>query len=284
MQRAASVLTLAAVSLSCASLPALAQQLPGGPQRPPAILQQDSSDARGTRAQLHQLFRQLPPAVGEVLSRDPSLLANEQYLAPYPTLQAFLQQHPEIARNPGFFLGGFSYFEPQPRNRALDILENVLGGFLVLFGGAAVLGMLVWLVRAIIDHRRWLRVSRVQTELQTKVMDRLTNNEDLLAYLQSPGGRRFLEGAPALGEGAVRPYGAPIGSILWSVQGGVVLISLGVGLWFVQGRVLEEVAEGFYIIGVIVTALGAGFVLSALVAYALSRRFGLTATQRADHA
>ena len=51
-----------------------------------------------------------PPAVGEVLQRDPSLLTRADYLAPYPVLWAFLQKHPEIVRNPSFFLGRFEYY------------------------------------------------------------------------------------------------------------------------------------------------------------------------------
>ena len=50
--------------------------------------------------------------------RDPSLLTRADYLAPYPVLWAFLQKHPEIARNPSFFLGNFEYYEPRPQDRS----------------------------------------------------------------------------------------------------------------------------------------------------------------------
>ncbi len=56
--------------------------------------------------------------------------------------------------------------------------------------------LLVWVVRTVVDHRRWLRQSRVQVEVHTKLLDRLTSNEDLLAYAQTPAGSRFLESAP----------------------------------------------------------------------------------------
>ncbi len=255
-----------------------------GDAQVPDTVFQDSLDARATRDRLQQILRQLPPAVGEVLRRDPSLLTRADYLSPYPTLVAFLQQHPEIARSPSFFLGSFEYFERDPRDRAEEVFAVVLGGFAAAAAFAAFLAVFVWLVGAIIEHRRWLRLSRVQAEVHTKVMDRLTSNEDLLAYIQTPAGRRFLESAPIAVDGAPRTHSAPVASILWSLQGGVVLIALGIGMWFLQGDVVEEVSQALYVIGVIAAALGAGFVVSALMAYAISSRLGLVVTPKIDHA
>ena len=59
-----------------------------------------SQSADFTRNRLQQLLYQLPPNVRGVLQYDPSLVDRPDYLNPYPTLQAFLKQHPEIARNP----------------------------------------------------------------------------------------------------------------------------------------------------------------------------------------
>jgi hypothetical protein len=108
-------------------------------------------------------------------------------------------------------------------------------------------------------------------------LDRLTTNEDLLAYIQSPAGRRFLESAPLVLEGDSRPTSAPLGRILWSVQAGVILASLGVGLWVVQGSVIADIAPGFSVMGTIAFAVGIGFVVSAALSYLLSARLGLLA-------
>jgi hypothetical protein len=240
-------------------------------------------DARATRQQFAQLLRRLPPNVGEVLERDPSLLTRGDYLDPYPVLVQFLEQHPEIAKNPYYFVGGFQYREPQPRDRAeelFQVLGVATGG---LAAGVALLSVFVWLVRNVIEHRRWLRASRVQAEVHSKIMDRLTTNEELMAYVQSPAGRRFLEAAP-VGDARTRGQSAPVNSILWSLQGGVVLVALGVGMWFVQDRVIRELAEGFFIIGVIAAALGGGFIASALMSYKISARMGLVDTSRSDNA
>ena len=62
--------------------------------------------------------------------------------------------------------------------------------------GLTVIGTAAWLIRSAIEYRKWLRVSKTHVDTHAKLMDRLTSNEDLVAYMQSPAGRRFLEAAP----------------------------------------------------------------------------------------
>ena len=264
------------------SAPALAQEpvRRQTPQSPAVTLFEDSRTANETREQLQRLLRQYPPAVAEVLQRDPSLLNRPDYLAPYPALVAFLNQYPEVPRNPSFFFGDFHYHQPDPRERANEVLAVVFGGMAGAGAFLAVISLFVWIIRSVIDHRRWLRLSRVQTEVHTKLMDRLTTNEDLLAYIQSPAGRRFLESAPITLEGEPRQTSAPVGRILWSLQAGIVLVALGVGFWMARPNVVSEVSEGFYVLGVVVMALGAGFAVSALVSFFISSRLGLMSASR----
>jgi hypothetical protein len=59
------------------------------------------------------------------------------------------------------------------------------------------------------------------------------------------------------------------------MQAGVVLGALGLGFWLVQTRTTLEVSEGFWIIGVLIAALGFGFLASAILAYVISSRLGL---------
>jgi hypothetical protein len=265
--------TLLLLALTLISTALAAQERPG--QTPQTPVFQETQDARETREQWIRLLRQAPPAVGEVLQRDPSLLSRADYLAPYPALWAFLQRHPEIARNPSFFLGRYEYYEPRPQDRSLEMFQMILAGTGVFAAGAAFIGVLVWVIRSIIDHRRWLRLSRVQAEVHTKLLDRLTTNEDLLTYIQSPAGRRLLESAPITLESEPRTTNAPVSRIIWSLQAGLVLAALGSGFWFVQQRTSTEAAEGFFIIGVIAFSLGVGFTASAVLAYAVSVRLGL---------
>ena len=277
-----STLILLVLALTSAGLAAQERPAPPATQQIPVF--QETADARATRVQLQQILRNHPPAVGEVLQRDPSLLTRADYLSPYPVLWAFLQKHPEIPRNPSFFLGNFEYYEPRPQDRSLEMFQIILAGTGIVMGISAFLGVFVWVVRTIIDHRRWLRLSRVQAEVHTKLLDRLTTNEDLLSYIQSPAGRRFLESAPITMEQEPRATTAPISRIIWSLQAGLVLAALGSGFWFVQQNVSAEAAEGFFIIGVLAMSLGVGFTASAVLAYVVSARLGLVPKPKSTEA
>jgi hypothetical protein len=275
--------TLLLFALALTSTGLAGQERPAQPTQAPPVFQ-ETQDARETREQWIRLLRQAPPSLGEVLQRDPSLLTRADYLAPYPAIWAFLQRHPEIVRNPSFFLGRYEYYEPRPQDRSLEMFQVILAGTGVAAGLAAFLGVLVWVIRSIIDHRRWLRLSRVQADVHTKLLDRLTTNEDLLTYIQSPAGRRFLESAPITLETEPRATSAPVSRIIWSLQAGLVLAALGSGFWFVQQKVSTEAAEGFFIIGVIVFALGVGFTASAVLAYVVSVRLGLVQRPKSTEA
>lgn len=266
---------LLAPAVSRAQAPA-APSAPAAPVRPVSDAERalvQGQDANQTRQDLWNLLRQYPPALGEVIQRDPSLLDSPDYLTPYPLLARFLELHPEVRRSPAYYFGGFSFRTPTPQERAIDLFEEVMAGAALLTGFCVFVSLLVWMTRTSLDHRRWLRQSRVQVEVHTKLLDRLTSNEELLAYAQTPAGSRFLESAP-LELGAHTPA-APLGRIIWSVQAGVVLIVLGIGLWLAQLNLIDEVRQGFTLIATVAVSLGVGFVASAAVAFKVSARVGL---------
>jgi hypothetical protein len=255
------------------------------------VLQDDS--AGETRTRLQELLRQYPPSLSTVLRLDPSLLTTALYLAPYPALAAFLAQHPEIARNPSFFLGpptyGYDRDESPERYRS-RVAESMITSMIVLTGLMTLLGVVAWLIKSAIDHRRWLRQSKVQNEAHNKLFDRLTANEDLLAYIQTPVGRRFLESAPLQAEGYAALPGAPVTRILWSVQAGAVASMIGLGFLFVSSRFssdttgFAEASPAVFLVGCVITAAGIGFVLSAVAAFVLSKRLGLLPAPESSHA
>src|SRR5262245_5358866 len=106
----------------------------------------NGGNARDTRDQLGQLLNQYPPSLAQVLRLDPSLLANRDYLAPYPQLAAFVAQHPEIARNPVFFLGDARLRVPAERVSAMRVLEEAMGGLALLTAFGTIVGFLVWTI------------------------------------------------------------------------------------------------------------------------------------------
>jgi hypothetical protein len=239
-----------------------------------------AQDAQNTRQELQNLLRQLPPSVSGVLQNDPSLVDRPDYLATYPALAAFLKQHPEIARNPTFFFGRPEDFNR--RSEPLDIFAGVLAGTGLFLGFLTLIIFVGSMAREVVEYRRWVRQTRMQIDVHSKILDRLQSNEDLLAYVQTPAGRNFLEFTPVSSEREPRMPGVPFGRILWSVQAGVVMAALGIGLRFARSTVPEDVVPAFTVLGIIVMSLGVGAVTSAVVAYFLSSRLGLLQRQKQE--
>ena len=238
------------------------------------------ASAEETRRDLEELLKQYPPSLPRILKLDPSLLSSAQYLQPYPSLAAFLAQHPEVGHNPGYFFSQYEsgYGDPHrvvtAQERAIDMWRNAIEAIMI---GVLLLGVgcgVIWLVKTLIEQRRWSRLSKIQTEVHNKLLDRFTSNEELLAYIQTPAGRRFLESAP-IPLDSPKAISAPLGRILWSAQAGAVFTVLGGGLVAVSQNTLEEVAAPLGAFGIVIIALGVGFIASAFLAYVLTRRFGL---------
>lgn len=248
----------------------------------------DAVDADQTRQRLNDLLDKYPPALGRVLKLDPSLMTNPGYLAPYPGLAAFLAQHPEIVRNPEYFLERinvtvFDYYGSPGRQRREEMFA-VLAGFAAFLVFLVVTSVIVWFVRMIVSNRRWNRLQKIQFDVHNKLLDRFTSNEDLLAYVQTPAGKRFLESAPIQLQDEPASISAPFSRILWSVQAGFVLAIAGGGLLYVSTRFIDEPAQFFMVVGVLTLSLGGGFIVSAIAAYGLSRRLGLLDPPSTNHA
>jgi hypothetical protein len=252
---------------------------PGWAQVPKsaAVVTVEQPDAQRTKEELSRLLEHYPPSLRSVLALDPGLLGNQSYLAPYPALVTFLNAHPEIERDPSFYVGDGG-FPRSPRDHAAQVLEmwkDTLAGLAVFAGFGMGIGLLVWLIRTLVDYRRWNRLAKVQTEVHTKLLDRFTANNDLFAYIQSPAGSKFLQSSPIMLDAAPRSVGAPLGRILWSVQGGVVLMAGGIGLQVVSARVADDASQPLHALGVLGIALGLGFLVSAIISFVISQRLGL---------
>ncbi len=254
----------------------LAPQAAPPPTAPARIVA--AADADQTREALRELLNRYSPTVGRVLALDPTLLQNPVYLEPYPELVVFLQQHPEVARNGADYLSELrpSYYrEPDHQTQVLRVWENLFTGIAVFLVFSIVTSTLVWLVRTLVDYRRWYRLSKVQTEAHNKLLDRFTGSEELLAYITTPSGKRFLESAPIMLDTAPASIGAPLRRILWAIEIGVVMVCLGGGIYFARTSVPADISLVLFAVSIVVTSLGIGFVLAAVASYALSRRLGV---------
>lgn len=228
------------------------------------------------RSEFSRLLRQHPTELGTILTLDPTLLSNEAFLAGYPQLAAFVAAHPEVRRNPRFYLAEFYLPEIQER-RPSSVLGDLVEG-LAIFGTFALIALaLGWFVRTLIEQRRWSRLSRTQSEVHNKILDRFGSSEELLDYVKTPAGRSFLESAP-IPLHAERPaanLSAPLSRVLWSIQIGVVVAVGGLGMLLVSARFAEETAQGLFALGAIALSVGLGFVAAAAASLLLSRRLGL---------
>ena len=265
---------------------------PSTAQRPPAqagpvqsspgfgpLLVGERPDARETRERLNEIFNQHPPSVREVLKIDPTLMYRADYMANYPHLAAFLEQHPEVAHNPAFFVGEHRFRDEanSARDQAARAFNNM-----VEFGGVALIIMtitvgLIFLVKTVVEHWRWQRAMKAQADLNTKLIDRFASSEDLLAYLQSPQGKS-LTGAPSLPQAQARTMDAPLSRIFWSLQAGAVLAFAGGGFVFVSSRLTGELQLAtpvLFAFGIVVLMIGIGFLVSSVVSFLLSQRLGL---------
>lgn len=211
-----------------------------------------------------------PWEVARILSIDPTMVRNEPFLARYPDLAEFIAQHPEIRRNPHYYVQTFDVGRPrQPFEEAVETMSIVAVFALIAFA-------LAWLVRTIIEQKRWNQLSRRQSEVHNKILDRFGSTNELLDYIKTPAGTKFLESAPIPLHVEKTTQNAPLTRIMWSIQLGVVVAIAALGMLLLSLRFDEngKGGEGFFALGVIGLSIGAGFIASAVVSLKLSRRLG----------
>jgi hypothetical protein len=132
-----------------------------------------------------------------------------------------------------------------------------------------------WLIRTIIEQRRWSRLSRTQAEVHNKVLERFGTSAELLEYMRTPAGSKFLESAPIPLHADRAPQNPPLARVLWSIHLGVIVIAVGIGLVLVSLRFSGDNAGGLFALGVIAFCIGGGFIASAVVSLVVARRLGV---------
>lgn len=237
----------------------------------------DEFDSRSTRDELNRLLDRHPHEVGVMLKLDPTLFRNEAWIAAYPSLREFVAAHPEVPQNATYYLERvYVPGEEAPEPASIRMTRQMMEGIQVFVVMLTLLSAAFWLIRTLLEHRRWSRVSKVQTEIYNKLLDRFTSHEDLMRYVQSEAGKNFIQSAISpISTGTPAQLAAPVGRILWSAQAGIVLVMIGGGLQFVSGRLHPDAAGAISTFGILALCGGLGFVLSAFVAWVVSRRLGI---------
>lgn len=225
------------------------------------------------REQFTRLLEQHPHELWMILKLDPALLTNDTFMSGYPEVREFVAEHPEILRNPRFYL---AQFRSPAQNRS--VLGDIFEMLAVLGGVVLTVGALGWLIRTLIEQRRWKQLSRTQSDVHNKILDRFNTTEQLLEYIRTPAGGKFLESAP-IPLHVERPASGKMSTlasrILWSVQIGVVTAIVGLGMLLLSAVFEKDASQGLFALGAIALCVGAGFIASAAVSFYLSRRLGL---------
>ena len=164
------------------------------------------------------------------------------------------------------------------RNDKLELAAAVLAGFAAFTAaGHRAVARVVWLIRTVLEQRRWSRLSKIQAEVHSKLMDRFSSNDELITYVQTPSGRRFLESGPSPLQQDTAPAMARADLADPVVAAARRRAARRRPRAAVPERagVVRNRRRFFYVAGCMATAVGAGFLVSAVAAYVLSRRLGL---------
>ncbi len=300
------VLRLAAVGLVLAF--AWITSLGAAPAPQDAAGQSDIVVGSTAQQQLIAFLAAHPDIRNELLKR-PRLIRDKGYLQQHAELAAILQAHPEAEQKPSFTEGlpvppeTASSPVPERGNEALagpcgpalkiqalqyeversrsgnspdqSGLARFINDAYPFLGFLIVLGALLWVLRVVLENRRWGKVAKIQSEVHSKLLEKFGTSQELLSYMETEAGKRFLESQPfQLETQGARATPYPFGRILLSIQLGAVGLVVGVGLLYLRGH-LTEGAEGCLVFGTLASTVGIGFLLSAAASYGLSRHLGL---------
>lgn len=240
------------------------------------------SEVESTRQELFKFLR-MSPKLTTVVGRDPSLLSDESYVARNnPELAQFLRNHPEVVRNPEFYLffPSDQRFRKEHRELSLEtavwpefrtsdplrIIEPIVVSLVIIF----LVGALLWVVRILVENSKWKKLSKMQSDIYSRLLDKCGSNEELLGYLRSGSGKPLFE----LASGLEARTTNPMTRVFMPLQVGIVLTLAGAGFLYLRQSVPEG-ATPFLVLGTLIFTLGIGFIISSIVAFALARHMGL---------
>jgi len=106
----------------------------------------------------------------------------------------------------------------------------------------------------------------LQTEVQTRLIDKFSSAPEFVEFLNSDTGKQFLTGIDKMPQLMARDR------IVGGISRGVIMTLLGlafVAIWIADRN------DGFIYPGFILMGLGIGFFISTLISLKMSQRFGL---------
>ena len=258
---------------------------------PTTVSVADEQVVQQNQEELIRLLR-VSPVLTSVVERDPSLLGNAEYVNhTNPELGKFLESHPEMAKNPDFYL--FNGISGQggrrvpalerkvwpennggpPEDPVYDVIQH---GVMPVVAFLGFLGAVTWLLQMFMANRRWQRVFKTQMDVHSKLIERFGTSQELVQYMESEAGKRFLEAAPipVNFEGDQKVPNI-IGRVLMPLQIGAVMTLLGAGLLAARHSSTRGMESLLLLVGIVILMPGLGFILSAVITWVLAGRLGL---------
>jgi len=292
----ASALSILLLTISGMAQPRTATPAPSPAPAASAAPAPNERDVAATQTELIRLLR-LSPTLTTVVSHDPSLLSNTDYVAHNnPQLAAFLAAHPEVARNPEFYLFSHLKHEDGQPDEALEravwpdvyrsqgqnsSFERMWGDIVPLIAFGFGLTAIFVLARMFVENRRWSRIFKLQSDVHGKLIDKFTSNQELAAYMETDAGRKFLEAAPIpVGIEQDRRVPSAVARVLTPLQAGIVMVLLGIGLLSLR-HAGPDMDTPMLFFGTVVLMPGIGFIISAGVSWLLAAKLGLMPAETA---
>jgi hypothetical protein len=155
-------------------------------------------------------------------------------------------------------------------------MNGDVAAFFIMVTLIAMAAWFVWL-----DAKRRQARIEAHTDLQHRLLEKFSSPQDVAQFLQTEGGRRFLQGLTAdTGQAARRILRAMQVGVIFSLVG---LAAIGLGLIYPNISPNGQIRPNPGVIfGALILAFGAGFLISAALSYRISKAWGLLKTGADD--
>jgi len=138
--------------------------------------------------------------------------------------------------------------------------------------GSTIIICSAWVITSIVTSIKQRANTRTRTEIYNKLIDKFGAATELIEFLRSDAGLRFIE------EHAVEPA-QPLVKILNSIRLGVSLALIGAGMLIVGNVWDMTLGQDVWIVlalgGTVAFTAGAGFIIAAVISYKLCKAWGL---------
>lgn len=110
--------------------------------------------------------------------------------------------------------------------------------------------------------------AQIQAEVQSKLIERFQSAPELIEFLQSEPGQKFVTGVDATARVMTRE------KIIGGIRNAIIFSMLGIG--FLALCISDEIRNDFMLfVGTMLLVLGLGFLIATFVSMKLSRSMGL---------